>query len=453
MSSSPTDRPGPPRTALPTGSAEGCGREVVDAPDGGLGRRGDDRRVAQAARRLGRGRRDDLRRDHRQGRRRDPLAGQRPAGSASWSSPATTVAVGDADRRDRRAARPGEAHPAERNGPSGAGGRSCRPRSSTGIATANGEADRSRFYSPVVRRIADKHGVDLSPGRGNRDRRPGAQEGRARPRRGRRERPEAARAPAAHRVPLPARPGARRRPRPTRRAARREGGRARADDAHAPGDRQHMVGEPPHGGALHDDRRGRHLAGRRAARRAPRADGARAASTSPTSPSSPGRRSRRSSTTRCSTPRSRATRSSTTTTSTSGSRWPWRTGLIVPVIRQAQRLSLEGLAAAIADLAERARSKRLEPDEVHGGTFTITNPGQFGAVLATPIINQPQVAILDLEAIVKRPVVVDDERRRRFDRDPADDLPVHVVGPPGARRRRRRRGSSRRSRSGWRDGR
>ncbi len=82
-------------------------------------------------------------------------------------------------------------------------------------------------------------------------------------------------------------------------------------------------------------------------------------------------------------------------------------GLIVPVIPKAQRLSLEGLAAAIADVAERARSKKLEPDEVHGGTFTITNPGQFGAVLATPIINQPQVAILDLEAIVKRPVVVE----------------------------------------------
>jgi pyruvate/2-oxoglutarate dehydrogenase complex dihydrolipoamide acyltransferase (E2) component len=82
-------------------------------------------------------------------------------------------------------------------------------------------------------------------------------------------------------------------------------------------------------------------------------------------------------------------------------------GLIVPVITKAQRLSTEGLAVAIADLAERAREKRLEPDEVHGGTFTITNPGQFGAVLATPIINQPQVAILDLEAIVKRPVVVE----------------------------------------------
>jgi 2-oxoglutarate dehydrogenase E2 component (dihydrolipoamide succinyltransferase) len=82
-------------------------------------------------------------------------------------------------------------------------------------------------------------------------------------------------------------------------------------------------------------------------------------------------------------------------------------GLVVPVVRRAQRLSLEGMAAAIADLAERARTGRLEPDELHGGTFTITNPGQFGAVLATPIISQPQVAILDLEAIVKRPVVVE----------------------------------------------
>ncbi len=84
-------------------------------------------------------------------------------------------------------------------------------------------------------------------------------------------------------------------------------------------------------------------------------------------------------------------------------------GLVVPVIHQAQRLSLEGLAAAIGDVASRAREKRLEPDDVHGGTFTITNPGQFGAVLATPIINQPQVAILDLEAVVKRPVVAESD--------------------------------------------
>jgi pyruvate/2-oxoglutarate dehydrogenase complex dihydrolipoamide acyltransferase (E2) component len=83
-------------------------------------------------------------------------------------------------------------------------------------------------------------------------------------------------------------------------------------------------------------------------------------------------------------------------------------GLIVPVIRNAHELSHEGLATRIKDLATRARGKRLSPDEVVGGTFTITNPGAYGAVLATPIINQPQVAILDLEAVVKRPVVVTD---------------------------------------------
>ncbi|HEY6778488.1 MAG TPA: dihydrolipoamide acetyltransferase family protein [Thermoleophilaceae bacterium] len=83
-------------------------------------------------------------------------------------------------------------------------------------------------------------------------------------------------------------------------------------------------------------------------------------------------------------------------------------GLIVPVIRNAHELSHEGLATRIKDLAERARSKRLTADEVAGGTFTITNPGAYGAVLATPIINQPQVAILDLEAVVKRPVVLTD---------------------------------------------
>jgi pyruvate/2-oxoglutarate dehydrogenase complex dihydrolipoamide acyltransferase (E2) component len=82
-------------------------------------------------------------------------------------------------------------------------------------------------------------------------------------------------------------------------------------------------------------------------------------------------------------------------------------GLIVPVVRNAHELSHEGLAARITDLADRARSRKLSPDEVQGGTFTITNPGRYGALLATPIINQPQVAILDLEAVVKRPVVLD----------------------------------------------
>ncbi len=84
-------------------------------------------------------------------------------------------------------------------------------------------------------------------------------------------------------------------------------------------------------------------------------------------------------------------------------------GLIVPVIHDAHDLSVEGLGSRIKDLARRARSRELTPDEVRGGTFTITNPGQYGSIMATPIINQPQVAILDLEAIVKRPVVVNDD--------------------------------------------
>jgi 2-oxoglutarate dehydrogenase E2 component (dihydrolipoamide succinyltransferase) len=83
-------------------------------------------------------------------------------------------------------------------------------------------------------------------------------------------------------------------------------------------------------------------------------------------------------------------------------------GLIVPVIHRAHELSVEGLAARIRDIARRARARELSADDVLGGTFTITNPGQYGSIMATPIINQPQVGILDLEAVVKRPVVVTD---------------------------------------------
>jgi 2-oxoglutarate dehydrogenase E2 component (dihydrolipoamide succinyltransferase) len=84
-------------------------------------------------------------------------------------------------------------------------------------------------------------------------------------------------------------------------------------------------------------------------------------------------------------------------------------GLIVPVIHDAQDLSVEGLAKRIKDLATRARANQLQPDEVRGGTFTITNPGPYGSIMATPVINLPQVGILDTEAVVKRPVVVTDE--------------------------------------------
>jgi pyruvate/2-oxoglutarate dehydrogenase complex dihydrolipoamide acyltransferase (E2) component len=83
-------------------------------------------------------------------------------------------------------------------------------------------------------------------------------------------------------------------------------------------------------------------------------------------------------------------------------------GLIVPVIHRAQELSTEGLAARIRDLAKRARAGELTADDVLGGTFTITAPGQYGSIMATPVINQPQVGILDFEAVVKRPVVLTD---------------------------------------------
>ena len=83
-------------------------------------------------------------------------------------------------------------------------------------------------------------------------------------------------------------------------------------------------------------------------------------------------------------------------------------GLIVPVIFHADQKSLMELARNTTDIANRAREKKLNPQEVQGGTFTITNPGIFGGLFGTPIINQPQVAILCIGAINKRPVVIND---------------------------------------------
>jgi 2-oxoglutarate dehydrogenase E2 component (dihydrolipoamide succinyltransferase) len=83
-------------------------------------------------------------------------------------------------------------------------------------------------------------------------------------------------------------------------------------------------------------------------------------------------------------------------------------GLIVPVVKHADEKNLLGLSRSVADLAARARSKQLKPDDVQGGTFTITNPGVFGALFGMPIISQPQVAILGVGNVEKRPVVVDD---------------------------------------------
>ncbi len=84
-------------------------------------------------------------------------------------------------------------------------------------------------------------------------------------------------------------------------------------------------------------------------------------------------------------------------------------GLLVPVVRDADDLNLGGLGRKIADVAERTRINKVSPDELSGGTFTLTNTGSRGALFDTPIVNQPQVAILGLGAIVRRPVVVVDE--------------------------------------------
>jgi 2-oxoglutarate dehydrogenase E2 component (dihydrolipoamide succinyltransferase) len=95
-------------------------------------------------------------------------------------------------------------------------------------------------------------------------------------------------------------------------------------------------------------------------------------------------------------------------------------GLIVPVVKNAEERSFVGLQKAISDLGERARSKKLKPDEVQGGTFTITNPGIFGAKFGMPIINQPQVAIMGVGGIVKKPVVV-------TDKDGADSIAIRSM--------------------------
>jgi pyruvate/2-oxoglutarate dehydrogenase complex dihydrolipoamide acyltransferase (E2) component len=83
-------------------------------------------------------------------------------------------------------------------------------------------------------------------------------------------------------------------------------------------------------------------------------------------------------------------------------------GLIVPVVKNADEKNLLGIQRTMNDLAERARSKKLKPEEVQEGTFSITNPGVFGGLFGLPVINQPNVGILGLGAIEKRPVVVDD---------------------------------------------
>lgn len=84
------------------------------------------------------------------------------------------------------------------------------------------------------------------------------------------------------------------------------------------------------------------------------------------------------------------------------------TGLVVPVIKKCQEMTLTEISLAASDLVERARAKKLQADEIRGGTFSITNPGGFGSILSMPIINQPQVAILSIGQIVRKPIVVDE---------------------------------------------
>jgi 2-oxoglutarate dehydrogenase dihydrolipoamide succinyltransferase (E2 component) len=344
--------------------------------------------------------------------------------------PGTTVSVGTPLAEINAEARPGEAHPDEHNGRRAAGGTHAEPAASAERddatapdgSEADGEGDRSRFYSPVVRRVADKHGIDLShvsgTGIGGRVRKKDvlayieAREG----------------APAEHPEPVlhiesPYRPEEAEAPAPSEAG----GEAAPVAPVGAPSPRVDELLGPSRSEPMSPMRQAiaRHMTdSRRTAAHCTTIVEADFTAVS----------------TRRAELREQMRRRGVGLTylafvalatvealqehprlnaSVEGEEIVYHEdvnlgiavaledGLIVPVIRRAQRLSLEGMAAAIGDLAQRARKRQLEPDEVHGGTFTITNPGQFGAVLATPIINQPQVAILDLEAIVKRPVVLE----------------------------------------------
>ena len=112
-------------------------------------------------------------------------------------------------------------------------------------------------------------------------------------------------------------------------------------------------------------------------------------------------------------------------------------GLMVPVVRDADSKRMRAIAREISDLAGRARSKKLTPDDISDGTFTITNPGPFGTLLTMPIINQPQVAIISTDGVKRRPVVVTAARRQREHRHPLRREPRPHLGPPCLRRRLR----------------
>ena len=332
--------------------------------------------------------------------------------------PGSTVDVGTPLAELDAGARPGEAHPEEHQEEPEAPGQSASTQSAT-----DGETDRSGFYSPVVRRMADEHGIDLSQvqgtGIGGRIRKRDLValiESGAQPEPAEQGRPLHIESPYRPEEPVAA---------PTPTAAERPAGAgagngaAPAEDV-LPGERrepmtpmrrriaEHMLESrrtSAHCTTIVEVDLHRVVATRRelkegmARRGVPLTYLAFVASAAV----------------------AELDRHPILNASIEGDEVVYHddvnlgiavaleSGLIVPVVRRAQRLSLEGLAGEIARLAQRARTGELDPDDVAGGTFTITNPGQFGAVLATPIINQPQVAILDLEAVVKRPVVIDNE--------------------------------------------
>jgi 2-oxoglutarate dehydrogenase complex dihydrolipoamide succinyltransferase (E2) component len=330
------------------------------------------------------------------------------------AEPGTTVPVGEAIAEIDAAARPGEAHPEEAEKAA-----EEAPRESPAEPTGNGEADRSRFYSPVVRRIADKHGVDLDrvegSGIGGRVRKkdvlefiesgePAAEPEAPEERPLHIESPYVAEQPPAEPAPAAEAPTEAKAPPAAEQLAQ---GRREPMSPMRQAIAEHMLASRR--AAAHCTTIVEVDMSRVAARRAELKEAMRRRGVPLTYLAFV----------------ARATVEALQeypilNASVEGSEIVYHDdvnlgiavalddGLIVPVIPRAQRLSLEGIAAQIADVASRAREKQLQPDEVHGGTFTITNPGQFGAVLATPIINQPQVAILDLEAIVKRPVVIED---------------------------------------------
>jgi len=349
--------------------------------------------------------------------------------------PGNTVAVGTPLARIDAEAKPGEAHPDEHAANGGQPTAEAAPAGEEAPAeteaaptraepTPDGEEDRSRFYSPVVRRIADKHGVDLEQvkgtGIGGRVRKKDvlayieAQEGA----------PDGRPEPLLH-IESPYRPDEVEAPEPSEAGVEA----APVAPAGAPPQRVEELVGPTRREPMSVMRQAiaRHMTGSRrtaahcttiveadfariAARRAELREPMRRRGVNLTYLAFVARATVEALQEH---PRLNASVDGDDLVYHDdvnlGIAVALEDGLIVPVIRQAQRLSLEGMAAAIADVAERARAGKLDPDEVHGGTFTITNPGQFGAVLATPIINQPQVAILDLEAIVKRPVVVEGE--------------------------------------------